>query len=744
MSFSRAGDSGGQKRVQFTNTPFFRWHGDIKPDNLLRINGKLRLADFGFAHWEFDRNNMETFMVGGTSTYGAPECDWKARGGTMTPHTQKIDTWSFGCVLSAVATWIVLGSQAYDKHFVAARTNNIMELRRRRETNATISVPTSDDAFHDGRHVLPAVSHWHDYLRNSARRADTITYRVLDLVDDKMLRASPSMRDDFESLVEKLNGIVVLARREYQKSIRDSRLPAIKQDTLELLLSMDDKAPQKATIAKDAVVAKPSGKLTAAPASGLAPETLHPNPSANRLAAPVTRVRKSERLDKIYIGKVAGRAQAIHSLAKPTEQAPQTPTPVPGPELVDSPPPMDLDGRAPRTNSSPLGPIPERMGSVKGKGKAPDVPNDYQYYMGNHSQPVPLVPTVQVQEPEEMEDERASAPPESTREPAPITQDETRPRPESMYAGGSRPVSGEFGPPSGLPAPPPTFLPHSTAPPFVSTPAGAYYGPFTSAPSSPPADASQAALGPGFQSPPPNAFNIQQSIQQGIVAILWPPPISEEYNKQVGLWKGKGVWGDAFRNVPVTPELKNFIVNRDIIFIVDNGPEMAQYWHLATTIVSTLSMMIGPLDKDGLDVKFTRDHDYNLSNVKQFGIRDKIPQAMIKAYPTASRYGGTNMEKILGEIFDANNPKTMRKKLTLIIVTDGIWSGTSSVVEVEKLIARYQRKVQELGKLEGRRFSIGFVAIGADMAGLKKLKDLDDDMKEKYQIQYVLLRIPAA
>jgi len=46
---------------------------------------------------------------------GAPECDYK-RSKTTTPHLQTIDTWSFGCVLSAVATWVILGSKAYDNY----------------------------------------------------------------------------------------------------------------------------------------------------------------------------------------------------------------------------------------------------------------------------------------------------------------------------------------------------------------------------------------------------------------------------------------------------------------------------------------------------------------------------------------------------------------------------------------------------------------------------------------------------
>lgn len=50
-----------------------RWHGDVKPDNILRVHGKYKLADFGFAEFEEDKGNpkdLYTNLIGGTRTYG--------------------------------------------------------------------------------------------------------------------------------------------------------------------------------------------------------------------------------------------------------------------------------------------------------------------------------------------------------------------------------------------------------------------------------------------------------------------------------------------------------------------------------------------------------------------------------------------------------------------------------------------------------------------------------------------------
>jgi serine/threonine protein kinase len=52
-------------------TLIFRWHGDIKPDNILRVRGEFKLADFGFTKFEKDEiGKSSTFILGGTRTYG--------------------------------------------------------------------------------------------------------------------------------------------------------------------------------------------------------------------------------------------------------------------------------------------------------------------------------------------------------------------------------------------------------------------------------------------------------------------------------------------------------------------------------------------------------------------------------------------------------------------------------------------------------------------------------------------------
>jgi hypothetical protein len=56
------------------STDLASWHADIKPDNILYIRGKFKLADPGFAKWTKKTEQIcdlpSTVVDGGTDTYG--------------------------------------------------------------------------------------------------------------------------------------------------------------------------------------------------------------------------------------------------------------------------------------------------------------------------------------------------------------------------------------------------------------------------------------------------------------------------------------------------------------------------------------------------------------------------------------------------------------------------------------------------------------------------------------------------
>ena len=232
-----------------------RWHADIKPDNILRVKGRFKLADPGFAKFkkseaieklkdQTKRLRDQTAMIhGGTRTYGkqdsrrktsfkayfffssgAPECH---PGPSKQIHVPRsIDIWSLGCVFSVAASWVVLGTQGI-KQFTYVRQRAISKAHD--SNSRTKSGEPKGDHFHDGTEVLQDVIYWHNHLRKTCRGTDTITSQMLDLVDRKMLRGNAKERIEASKLCKEMEQILSNSHEATQDSLPESLKEALIQ-----------------------------------------------------------------------------------------------------------------------------------------------------------------------------------------------------------------------------------------------------------------------------------------------------------------------------------------------------------------------------------------------------------------------------------------------------------------------------------------------------------------------------------
>ncbi|KXH27073.1 hypothetical protein CSAL01_09084 [Colletotrichum salicis] len=174
-------------KLQFGGVVYNTWHADIKPENILRVDNRFKLADPGEAYIQLsnaDNRRQVARVTGGTRTYGAPEkaayLDGKS---AQEPSvTQTSDVWSLGCVFSIAATYVVLGPQGV---LIYDRVRRAGLLEKTGETS---------DTFHNNGAVLSEVTEWHEYLRAVARKTDMYTADVLNMVDQNMLVAAPDKR----------------------------------------------------------------------------------------------------------------------------------------------------------------------------------------------------------------------------------------------------------------------------------------------------------------------------------------------------------------------------------------------------------------------------------------------------------------------------------------------------------------------------------------------------------------------
>ncbi|KAI1148032.1 kinase-like domain-containing protein [Nemania diffusa] len=217
-------------------------HADVKPDNILRVQGNFKLADFGFAKFMPGTvgsglvEEATTSLVGGTATYGAPEFFQMNRGSLderdACTVTNTIDTWSFACVVSVAATWVVLGLQGI-KQFQAVRIAAPKKIKS--NPKATIQNLLYDDTFHDGFTVLQDVINWHHYLRQVTRKSDPISHRLLDLIDKEVLGQTRDNRLTSDVLYNELMRLLKDAKNDIHEKIAES--------IIESMISFDKAAP---------------------------------------------------------------------------------------------------------------------------------------------------------------------------------------------------------------------------------------------------------------------------------------------------------------------------------------------------------------------------------------------------------------------------------------------------------------------------------------------------------------------
>ncbi|KAI1410206.1 hypothetical protein F5Y13DRAFT_202335 [Hypoxylon sp. FL1857] len=314
------------------------WHCDLKPDNILRVDGEFKLADFGFAKFKPKNPGRipKQYITGGTETYGAPECD-RARLDPSICVSQTIDTWSFGCVLSVSATWVVLGYQGV-RAYHELRRIAIKKLRERQEKGANITAPAADDAFHNGVSVLPEVREWHDYLRKVLRVSDTITGRILDLVDDKMLLAESARPSKSEPLYDAIQRRLKDAQEDYDRLMEGGIILPVAESVKEALLSVENEESsptnsQEPDMANSYIKESPSFSSQ----SFLAPLERRPGHQVKS-----SRIKKHQRIADVARGRVAHRQEALRAPNGTAAQAAQLSVTE---EIRANEP--DLTGRAP-------------------------------------------------------------------------------------------------------------------------------------------------------------------------------------------------------------------------------------------------------------------------------------------------------------------------------------------------------------------------------------------------------------
>lgn len=170
---------------------------------------------------------------------------------------------------------------------------------------------------------------------------------------------------------------------------------------------------------------------------------------------------------------------------------------------------------------------------------------------------------------------------------------------------------------------------------------------------------------------------------------------------------------------------------------------MDKFWDETIFLLETLVMKAYGQDDDGMELTFTNGpvtfhRTDSASEVKRLMERSSLKPA--KNVRTNMR---ASLNKILNEYLEqiqrhqkadkGKNKKKELKKLTILVLTDGIWSANPRDNDVEDMIVNFAGKLEEQYKDYGttRQVSIEFVQLGYDEAAAFRMRCLDDELESR-------------
>lgn len=169
----------------------------------------------------------------------------------------------------------------------------------------------------------------------------------------------------------------------------------------------------------------------------------------------------------------------------------------------------------------------------------------------------------------------------------------------------------------------------------------------------------------------------------------------------------------------------------DTVIVLDDSSSMlGPSWTEATEALSTLADMAGRYDDDGIDIYFL--------NSPRFGTHIKTDEQVRALLSSVSPKGvtpiGGRLDDLLGDYLHLLESKTYEelkliKHRNYIVITDGQATDDPATV-----IAAMAKRLDN-GHFPQTQVGIQFIQIGNSSKAARYLRELDDDLRNKYNIR---------
>ncbi|KAK3365510.1 hypothetical protein B0T24DRAFT_636000 [Lasiosphaeria ovina] len=561
---------------------------------------------------------------------------------------------------------------------------------------STKEFPASD-CFHDGNEMSKTVSDWHKHLRHALRSSDPVTAKILDMVEDYMLQGDPAKRLDASQLATMIKAILTEAKSKVAEEINSGRgykPPAYFQDAVDLEQEVEAAAVRERLTTRgdepwrDKYKSQAFIDATKEPLGRLVEDLTYSSEYRREL------VWDQSSIDDLRLrrGTTIPAGMPLHRGSSSTFRDAR-------PQSIDDPRKTRIPSDILYANYSSARKLLDDAGWRPGALELPD------YFHESHT---PVSSSISLRTP-------------------------VSPSPADGLFISEQPL-----PP--LPLPKKSSGSDRSSLSLLKTTAGSWFS----------SKKRRSTVG----TPVPRQVDV--SVERPGPTVIQEP---------------EGATADPLSPHHVISEEHRFdkfdvyFKKRDIAFLIDNGSSMDEYWLWAMDLVSVLVAFLYGQDDDGMELYFTssRAPVGSFHEPKQFieamsrmkpKPRSRLggspsaptPSALPPGSPFIMRTGTTSttssnqldqedIRESLAEILEQwgrKHAKKEKKKLTLIILTDGVWPGISKketvANEIIRALEKWQDKVPLKEQLGSRGLSIQFVRFGDDPKAIEILDWMDNEL----------------
>ncbi|KAF4340206.1 serine threonine kinase [Fusarium beomiforme] len=181
-------------------------------------------------------------------------------------------------------------------------------------------------------------------------------------------------------------------------------------------------------------------------------------------------------------------------------------------------------------------------------------------------------------------------------------------------------------------------------------------------------------------------------------------------------------------------QFSNRMGRRYFVFIIDDSVTMRRREHEVVKVIEVLVWLVRRFHPAGPEIRFTSKPDQRYPMQRRPQIFSQTLKMERFIDPVQKWLSGSEAEKLcnmklaFNRIFDDLNMVDAKRPTSVIVLTDGIWEGSTSLGQEKGVEACITKVIKRMEKksLGDTTFTFQFLSFGNDPDGLRRLIYLDD------------------